>query len=113
MAEPRLWRGGELLAWVLMPDHWHGLLQLHADASLSTIMQRAKANTSREITRAFAIAAPVWQRGFHDRALRADDDFRDAARYLVANPIRAGLVTSLGDYPFWDARWGLETLDCP
>jgi REP element-mobilizing transposase RayT len=94
-------------------DHWHGLLQPHDGASLSAIMQRAKANASREIARAFAIAAPVWQPGFHDRALRSDEDFGDAARYLVANPIRAGLVSSLADYPFWDARWGPATLDCP
>jgi REP element-mobilizing transposase RayT len=113
IAEPRLWRGADLLAWVLMPDHWHGLVQLDEGASLAKIMQRAKANSSREITRAFGIPAPVWQAGFHDRALRSDQDFVDAARYLVANPIRAGLAKTLGEYPFWDARWGLGTLDCP
>ncbi|MBB5859537.1 hypothetical protein GGR69_001194 [Xanthomonas arboricola] len=27
------------------------------------------------------------------------------ARYLIANPLRAGLVARVGDYPFWDAIW--------
>jgi hypothetical protein len=27
------------------------------------------------------------------------------ARYVVANPLRAGLVKRLGDYPLWDAIW--------
>jgi putative transposase len=27
------------------------------------------------------------------------------ARYIVANPLRAGLVERLGDYPHWDAVW--------
>ncbi|MFV3290267.1 transposase, partial [Pseudomonas sp. NY11955] len=27
------------------------------------------------------------------------------ARYIVANPIRAGLVSRVGDYPHWDAVW--------
>jgi len=27
------------------------------------------------------------------------------ARYIVANPLRAGLVERLGDYPLWDAVW--------
>ena len=27
------------------------------------------------------------------------------ARYVVANPLRAGLVEKLGDYPLWDAVW--------
>ena len=47
----------------------------------------------------------LWQAGFHDRALRAEVDVRAAARYLVANPLRAGLVVSVGDYPYWNAIW--------
>jgi len=27
------------------------------------------------------------------------------ARYIVANPLRAGLVESVRDYPHWDAIW--------
>jgi len=27
------------------------------------------------------------------------------ARYIVANPLRAGLVERIGDYPLWDATW--------
>jgi hypothetical protein len=27
------------------------------------------------------------------------------ARYVVMNPVRAGLVSRVGDYPFWDAAW--------
>ena len=30
---------------------------------------------------------------------------RAAARYIVANPLRAGLVKQIGDYPLWDAIW--------
>jgi hypothetical protein len=27
------------------------------------------------------------------------------ARYIIANPLRAGLVDRIGDYPLWDAMW--------
>jgi hypothetical protein len=37
--------------------------------------------------------------------LRSDDDLQDMARYVVANPLRAGLVARIGDYPFWNAVW--------
>jgi hypothetical protein len=47
----------------------------------------------------------LWQKGYHDRALRRDEDLQQAARYIVANPLRAGLVKRLGDYPLWDAVW--------
>jgi hypothetical protein len=47
----------------------------------------------------------IWQRGFFDRAIRKDDDLLGIARYIVANPLRAGIVDSVGDYPLWDAMW--------
>ena len=34
-----------------------------------------------------------------------DEDLKKTARYIVANPLRAGLVKRLGDYPHWDALW--------
>ena len=93
-----------------MPDHWHGLLRLGTSIPLSSVMQRAKANSSREVATAFGLPMPMWQSGFHDRALRSDAHLRETARYLVANPLRAGLVESLGDYPFWDCAWGMDAI---
>jgi hypothetical protein len=37
--------------------------------------------------------------------LRADEDLRVVARYIVANPLRAHLVKRIADYPFWNAVW--------
>jgi putative transposase len=51
------------------------------------------------------IGRRIWQTGFHDHALRADEDVVRVARYIVANPLRAGLVSSPGEYPHWDAVW--------
>jgi hypothetical protein len=48
---------------------------------------------------------PVWQKGLHDRAIRVDEDIVAIARYIIANPIRAGLVKSIQEYPHWDAIW--------
>lgn len=49
--------------------------------------------------------APLWQKGYHDRALRIEDSVLQAAWYVVANLLRAGLVASLAHYPLWDAQW--------
>jgi REP element-mobilizing transposase RayT len=51
------------------------------------------------------LGRPVWQNGFHDHALRQEEDLAEVARYIVANPLRAGLVERLGDYPHWHAIW--------
>ena len=104
ITDKRLWYRSRLLAWVLMPDHWHGLIELGAMESLSVCVQRLKTNTSRATGRPER-PRHVWAPGFHDRAIRSDDGLRAAARYLVANPLRAGLVDRIGSYPYWDAVW--------
>ena len=94
----------EWLAWVLMPDHLHWLLVL-GDATLADLMRQVKSNSARRIRREADASSPVWQRSYHDHAVRRGEDLRRVARYLVANPLRAGLVDDLGRYPLWDAVW--------
>jgi REP element-mobilizing transposase RayT len=96
---------GHWLAWVLMPDHFHGLLSLNGDADLSGTVGRFKGLSARAVNRLLDRRGPLWQPGFHDRALRRDEDRVAVARYIVANPLRAGLVSRLADYPHWDSVW--------
>ncbi len=42
----------------------------------------------------------LWQKGLFDRALRREEDLKAMARYIVANPLRAGLVEHIGQYPY-------------
>jgi len=93
------------LAFVVMPDHLHWLLLLPSGKELSTCVGRVKSRSARLINRASARRGRLWQDGFHDHAIRAEEDIVHVARYIVANPLRAGLVRSLGRYPFWDAVW--------
>lgn len=87
------------LAFVLMPDHLHWLLQLGERSSLSQVVGTFKSLSSRRI------GESVWQKGFFDYAIRQDEDLPAIARYIIANPLRAGLVDKIGDYPHWDAVW--------
>ncbi|PXX42572.1 REP-associated tyrosine transposase [Undibacterium pigrum] len=90
------------LAFVIMPDHLHWLFTLGEASDLSAVMKHVKGQSSRLISPLFGLNG-IWQNGFHDHAARADEDIQDMARYVVANPLRAGLVQKLGDYPLWDA----------
>jgi REP element-mobilizing transposase RayT len=105
LLDPRSWQRSRLLAWVLMPDHWHGLVELGGDDGLSGLARQLKASSARRIRLARDGIGKVWGSGFHDRALRREDDLVDMARYVVLNPVRAGLVRRIRDYPFWDAVW--------
>ena len=92
------------LAWGVMPDHFHWLIELRK-GSLSELMQRTKSLTTKAVNLRLDNKVSLWQQGFHDRALRREEDLVKLARYVVANPLRAGLVERLGDYPLWDAIW--------
>ncbi|MCU1762638.1 transposase [Pseudomonas sp. 14P_8.1_Bac3] len=92
------------IAWVVMPDHFHWLVELH-NGDMPNLMRSTKSRCARLINQARGISAPVWQKGYFDRALRRDEDLKAAARYLIANPLRARLVDRIGDYPLWDAIW--------
>lgn len=101
----RLWDASKLLAWVLMPDHWHGAIQLGDMHSLSAVVQALKTNTARRARAAQPEIDRVWATAFHDRALRQEEDLHAVARYMVLNPVRAGLVKRIRDYPYWNAVW--------
>lgn len=92
------------LCWVVMPDHLHWLIEL-GGVPLEQTMQQVKSRSAKLINRVRGSEGPVWQKGFHDHALRRDEDMLAVARYIVANPLRAGLVERLADYPLWDAIW--------
>ena len=92
------------LAWVVMPDHFHWLVELQ-DSTLAKLMLATKSRSARAINVHFGRSGQRWQKGFHDRAIRREEDLLTAARYVVANPLRAGLVRRVGDYPLWDAVW--------
>lgn len=99
MHEPSVVSVAQTLAFVVMPDHMHWLVKLNDGARLGEVVRRVKARVS------LLLGASVWQRGFHDHALRKDEHLVGVARYVVANPVRAGLVWRVGDYPHWDAVW--------
>ncbi|KQB54402.1 transposase [Pseudomonas endophytica] len=87
-----------------MPDHFHWLIQLH-QGTLGQLMCRVKSRSSKSINERTATQGRLWQRGYHDRAVRREEHIKVAARYIVMNPLRAGLVKKVGDYPLWDAIW--------
>ena len=94
------------LAFVVMPDHLHWMFSLEGNRALSSVIGAVKRHSARQINKIFSMPGnTVWQRGFHDHALRRDEDIVRAARYVIANPLRAGLVSKIGDYPLWDAVW--------
>ena len=90
---------------VVMPDHLHLVGQLgwgsrqDAAPTLAAVMHTLKSFTAKTLTQA-GVAAPVWQHGYHDHGLRDDEDYKTRTQYVIENPVRAGLVQRVEDYPY-------------
>lgn len=82
------------LAWVVMPDHLHWLFVLN-HSLISEVARRVKGKSAFTINSHLGCYSKVWQKGFHDHAIRKDEDIKAVARYIIANPLRAGLVENI------------------
>lgn len=93
------------LAWVVMPDHVHWLMQLRDD-NLSRCMQRFKSRSAHAFNQLHdSYGSSVWKRGYYDHCIRSQEALQTHAQYLIENPVRAGLVTTPEAYPYHWNRW--------
>ena len=104
LENPKILSDSDNLCWVVMPDHVHLLIQ-SGEKPISKIVNQLKSFSARELNREIGRSGRFWDHGFHDHALRNEESLVDVARYIVANPLRAGLVKKYGDYSFWNAVW--------
>jgi putative transposase len=88
-----------LIAYCFMPDHVHLLVGGLADNSDGRkFISLAKQLAAFHVARQFG--SRLWQHYGYERVLRAEEDTLSVARYVIANPLRARLATSVFEYPF-------------
>ena len=86
-----------------MPDHLH-LILTPRRIDLSDVMRNLKSFCAKQIREATGISVPVWQSRFHDRAIRNEEQYRQAIEYVHQNPVKAGLVEDFEEYEYSSAR---------
>ena len=98
------------LAYCLMPDHFHALVEgLTPEANLTAFVKSAKESSGRAYFRRAKRA--LWQEGYYEHVLRELEDARGVARYIVENPVRAGIVDDPWAYEFIGSdRWTVREL---
>src|SRR5204862_674511 len=77
----------------LMPDHLHALISF----PFERLMKQIIADWKGFLATKFRIE---WQCHFFDHRLRKDENYREKADYIRANPVRAGLVKPSEDWPY-------------
>ncbi len=85
--------------YVIMPDHVHlfvrGDYNFRLGPSIGALKQAlAKAGM---LSRA---KGQVWQEGFFEHVLRSNESYSQKWNYVRENPVRAGLVKSVVDWPY-------------
>lgn len=81
-----------LLAWVVMPNHVHLILEVHDGYPLSKLMFYLKGSTARETNRKLGRSGSFWQKEYFDRVIRDETHFRRAVEYIHFNPVKANLA---------------------
>jgi putative transposase len=92
----------ELLAYVILPDHFHLLLHPENDSGdFSTIIHSLKRNFTVNYKKSHKIITPLklWQNRFWDHVIRSENDLARHIQYIHWNPVKHGFVQSPED---WD-----------
>jgi len=97
----------ELLAYSVMPNHVHVLIQLlMVDKGivypLAKITQNWKRYSAKQINQLLEREGTFWQAESYDHVIRNEKEYGHFIQYILDNPVNAGLVTSWQD---WKYTW--------
>jgi REP element-mobilizing transposase RayT len=104
-------QGFEITVYCYMPDHAHLLVRgTYEAAEALTFISRAKQYSAFHYKRRFL--RRLWQRYSYEHVLREDIEEAATIRYIIDNPVRAGMVKRPAEYPFTGSmRYTIEELE--
>jgi putative transposase len=93
---------------VVMPNHFH--LLITPEVTLEKALQLIKGGFSFRARKEFGINSQIWQTSFYDHRVRDAGEYERARNYIHQNPVKAGLVKVVEEYPYSSANphWGLD-----
>ena len=93
-----------LIAWCIMPNHVHGLVEMFAGWPLARVVHSWKSYTAQRANQILARHGEFWFREYHDRFIRDDRHFAKAVEYIEQNPVKAKLVGAAERWR-WSSAW--------
>ena len=90
----------KIIAWCIMPNHVHILIEVFNGFSLSEIIHSWKSYSANQINKLLNRTGQVWMMEYFDRYIRDYEHFDKVVNYIHNNPVKAGLVKSPSEY-----RW--------
>ncbi len=101
-----------ILAYCVMPNHWHLVLWPEKDGQMSRFLQWLTATHARRwrTNRGSVGHGYVYQDRFKSFPVESDEHFVTVCRYVEQNPLTAGLVRRAEDWR-WSSLWRRVTSD--
>lgn len=96
--------GVSLLAYCLMVNHFHFVLQPAQGEELSKWMQWLMTTYVRRYHLHYETSGHVWQGRYKSFVVQDDPHLLTVLRYVEGNPVRAGLVASAADWQWSSHR---------
>lgn len=94
-----------LLAWCVMLNHVHVLIETVEPWPLAGVIHSWKSYTAHEANRVLDRQGEFWQREYHDRYIRNSEHHLAAVRYIERNPVKAGLVERPDEWLWSSAKF--------
>ena len=93
-----------LLAWCVMPNHVHSLIEMVGGYSLGGMVHSWKLCSAKKANRILDRGGHFWHKDYYDRYIRDDDHLRITIDYIEQNPVKAGLVQDATQWKYSSAR---------
>ena len=100
MAEASVWLPMRVIAYCLMPNHFHLVLRPHAEGDLSRWMHWLLTTHVRRYLRHYHHDGHVWQGRFKAFPIEDDEHLATVVRYVERNALRAGLAERAEGWPW-------------
>ena len=97
----------DLIAYVIMDDHVHVLVQLRDGFELSSVIHGWKSFTANQLQRKFGRSGSIWLKESFDRIIRDEEEYFQKAEYIITNPQRRW--PEMKDYK-WVWHAGMESV---
>jgi putative transposase len=94
-----------LLAWCVMPNHVHTVVELFGGDALGSILHSWKSFTANKANKLAGRTGAFWHDDYFDRYMRNEDHLAITIKYVEQNPVKAGLVDSAEKWPWGSARF--------
>jgi putative transposase len=94
----------KIFGFCLMPNHFHLVVEPAHQTALSQFMQWLLTSHVRRYHKHYGSSGHVWQGRFKSFAVQRDEHLITTLRYVLQNPVRAGLSETVREWPWSSAR---------